>query len=141
MSVNKVILLARLGKPVESRSLDNGNTVATFTVATSETWKDKKTGERAEDTQWHNIVTWGKTAEIAVKYLNKGDQVYLEGKLTHRSYEKDGTTKYITEVVVNNITLLGGNSNGTTSGNTQTNPEPAGVDSNGKSDNSDDLPF
>lgn len=131
-SVNKTILLGRVGKDPESRTLENGSTVANFSMATSETYKDKNTGEKKEVTEWHNIVAWGKVGEIAAKYLKKGSQVYVEGKLRTRSYEKDSITRYVTEVRIDELTLLGN------PGQAQTNPEPAGVGSNGKSD---DLPF
>lgn len=106
-SVNKVTLIGRLGKEVESRSLDNGNTVANFSLATSESYKDKNSGERKETTEWHNVVLWKGLAEIAQKYLSKGDLVYIEGKLQTRSWEKDGVTRYTTEVVGNNLVMLG----------------------------------
>jgi len=115
-SVNKVILVGRLGKDPEVRNLDNGNMVANFTVATSESFKDKS-GEKKEVTEWHNVVLWRGLAEIAQKYLHKGDQVYLEGKNQTRSWEKDGVTRYVTEVVVNNLTMLGGKSNEAPSSN------------------------
>lgn len=135
-SVNKVILLGRLGKDPESKSLENGTVVTTFSVATSESWKDKTTGEKKETTTWHNVVAWRSVGEIAAKYLKKGSQVYLEGKLTSRSYEdKTGVTKYVTEINVSDLTLLG--NPGQAQGNK---PEPAGVISNG-TDSSDDLPF
>lgn len=127
MSVNKVILLGRTGKDPEVRNLDNGNAVANFTLATSESYKDKATGEKKETTTWHNVVLWGKTAEIAQKYLRKGDQVYIEGKIQTRTWEKEGTTRYITEVVGNNLTLLG-------LGNKSDNGSSS-------SDNTNDLPF
>lgn|SRR5690606_2264980 len=107
MSLNKVQLIGRVGKDPESRNLDNGKTVTNFSLATSEKYKNKS-GETVEDTQWHNIVLWGKPAEVAAKYVSKGDQIYIEGKLQTRSWEKDGVTKYITEVVGNNLVLLGG---------------------------------
>lgn len=106
MSVNKVILLGRTGKDVELKNLSNGNKVANFSMATSETYKDK-TGEKKESTEWHNIVLWGNTAEIAHKYLKKGDRVYIEGSLKTRSWEKDGITRYTTEVWGSSIVLLG----------------------------------
>ena len=106
--VNKVILLGNLGKDPEVRHLENGRAVANFSIATSETYKNKQ-GEKVTNTEWHNVVLWTPLAEIAEKYLNKGNQVYIEGKLTSRSYEdKDGVTKYITEVVGRDLTLLGG---------------------------------
>lgn len=112
--VNKVILVGRLGKEPEVRNLDNGATVANFTIATSESYKDKTTGEKKEVTEWHNIVLWRGLAEIAQKYLHKGDLVYIEGKLRTRSWEKEGVTRYTTEVVADNMTMLGsrGNSGG-----------------------------
>jgi single-strand DNA-binding protein len=105
--VNKVILVGRLGKDPEVRNLENGATVANFTMATSETYKDKTTGERKEVTEWHNIVVWRGLADIASKYLHKGDMVYIEGKLRTRSWEKEGVTRYTTEIVGDNMTMLG----------------------------------
>lgn len=106
--VNKVILLGNLGRDPEVRHLENGRAVANFSIATSEIYKNKQ-GEKVTTTEWHNVVLWTPLAEIAEKYLKKGNQVYIEGKLTSRSYEdKEGVTKYITEVVGREMTLLGG---------------------------------
>lgn len=124
--VNKVIILGRVGKNPEVRNLDNGGVVANFSVATSERYKDKTTGEKKETTEWHNIVLWKNLAEIASKYLNKGDQVYIEGKLRTRSWEKDGVTRYTTEIVGDTMTLLGG-------GNKETSASSEGT--------TDDLPW
>lgn len=108
MSVNKVILLGNLGKDPEVRHLENGKAVANFSIATSESYKDK-TGERVTNTEWHNVVLWSPLAEIAEKYLKKGSQVFIEGKITTRSYDdKEGVTKYITEVVGRQLTMIGG---------------------------------
>lgn len=108
MSVNKVILIGNLGKDPEVRRLENGATVANFPVATSETYKDRNTGERKTQTEWHNIVLWKGLAEIAEKYLNKGDQVYIDGKIRTRSWEdKDGSKRYTTEILGTNLTMLG----------------------------------
>lgn len=104
--VNKVILIGRLGKDPEVRNLDNGAVVANFSIATSESYKDRTTGEKKEITEWHNIVLWRGLAEISQKYLRKGDMVYIEGKLRTRSWEKEGVTKYITEIVADNMTML-----------------------------------
>jgi single-strand DNA-binding protein len=104
--VNKVILVGNLGKDPEVRTLDSGVSVANFTMATSETYRDKTTGEKKIITEWHNIVLWRGLAEIAQKYLHKGDQVYIEGKLRTRSWEKEGVTRYITEIVADNMTML-----------------------------------
>ncbi|MAC95349.1 MAG: single-stranded DNA-binding protein [Flavobacteriales bacterium] len=109
--VNKVILVGNLGKDPEVRHLESGAVVANFPIATTETYKDKS-GNRQEQTEWHNIVLWRGLAEIAEKYLRKGNQVYIEGKLRSRSWEdKDGNTRYITEVVGDNMTMLGSKSN------------------------------
>lgn len=103
--VNKAILVGRLGKDPEIRTLDSGKQVATFSLATSETYKDKS-GNKKEETEWHNIVLWDGLAGIAEKYLHKGDLLYVEGKLKTRSWEKEGITRYTTEVVGNEITML-----------------------------------
>lgn len=105
--VNKAIIVGRLGKDPEVRSLDNGAKVASFSVATSEVFKDKNTGEKKENTEWHNIVLWRGLAEIADKYLNKGDLIHIEGKLKTRQWENDGVKQYTTEIVGNNLTMLG----------------------------------
>src|SRR5580765_1599073 len=111
--VNKVILLGRLGKDPEARTLESGAMVVNFTLATSEVYKDRVTGERKEITDWHNVVLWRGLAETASKYLHKGDQVYIEGKLKTRSWEKDGVTRYATEVVGDALNLISsGKSNG-----------------------------
>lgn len=138
--VNKVILVGRLGKDPEVRNLENGATVANFTMATSETYKDKTTGDRKEITEWHNVVLWRGLADIAAKYLHKGDQVYIEGKLRTRSWEKDGVTRYTTEIVGDNMTLLGskpgGASSQTASATSYATPSmPAAPET------TDDLPF
>lgn len=144
--VNKVILVGRLGKDPEVRNLENGATVANFTMATSETYKDKTTGDRKEITEWHNIVLWRGLADIAAKYLHKGDQVYIEGKLRTRSWEKEGVTRYITEIVGDNMTLLGskpggGNSSQSPAGGSNYQQSPAPVPSSAPTDTTDDLPF
>jgi len=106
-SVNKVILIGNLGKDPEVRRLENGAIVANFPLATSETYVDRTTGERRESTDWHNIVLWRGLAEIAEKYARKGTKVYIEGKLKNRSWtDKDGNTRYTTEVLADEMTLL-----------------------------------
>lgn len=108
MSVNKVILVGRLGKDPELRYTPNGQAVCNFPLATSESWRDKNTGERQERTEWHRIVVWGKGAEICNQYLGKGKQVYIEGKLQTRSWEaNDGGKRYSTEILATNFTFLG----------------------------------
>ena len=107
-SVNKVILIGNLGKDPDVRHLENGATVANFPIATSENYKDRKTGEKVSQTEWHNIVVWRGLADITERYLKKGDKVYIEGKLRTRSWQdQDGNTKYTTEVVADNLTMLG----------------------------------
>jgi single-strand DNA-binding protein len=104
--VNKVILIGNLGADPEVRHLQNGASVANFRIATSETYKDKTTGEKREQTEWHNIVAWRGLAEITEKYLRKGSKVYVEGKLRTRKWEKDGIDRYTTEIQADEMTLL-----------------------------------
>ena len=114
-SVNKVILIGNLGKDPDVRHLENGATVANFPIATSENYKDRKTGEKISQTEWHNIVVWRGLADITERYLKKGDKVYIEGKLRTRSWQdQDGNTKYTTEVVADNLTMLGKSSDNST---------------------------
>jgi len=104
---NKVQLIGNLGSNPEITNLENGKKVAKFSIATNENYKNAK-GEKITDTQWHNVVAWNKTAEIVEKYLEKGNEVAIEGKLTSRSYEtKEGEKRYITEVVCNELLMLG----------------------------------
>ena len=110
--VNKVILVGNLGKDPEVRHLEGGVSVAHFTLATNEYYKDKQ-GTRVERTEWHNISAWRGLAELAEKYLKKGTQVYVEGKLRTRQYQdKDQQTRYITEIIADEISLLGGRPSG-----------------------------
>lgn len=114
--VNKMILLGNLGKDPEVRYQPSGGAVANLTVATSEQWRDKATGENKEITEWHRVVIFGKLAEVAGEYLRKGSQVYIEGQLRTRKWQaQDGTEKYTTEVVVNvggTLQMLGGKQEG-----------------------------
>lgn len=105
MSVNKVILIGNVGRDPEIRHLDSGVAVASFSLATSETYTAKN-GERVTSTEWHNIVLWRGLAEVVEKYVKKGSKLYLEGKITSRQYEKDGQTKYFTEIVANYMEML-----------------------------------
>ncbi|RLB69170.1 MAG: single-stranded DNA-binding protein [Deltaproteobacteria bacterium] len=107
MSVNKVILVGNLGKDPELRYTPSGTAVATFSLATSETFKDRE-GNKQTKTEWHNIVVWRQLAEICGKYLHKGKQIYIEGKIQNRSYDdRDGNKRYISEVVMNEMQMLG----------------------------------
>ena len=146
--VNKVILVGRLGKDPEIRHLESGVAVASFSVATSETYKDRNSGEKKEITEWHNVVLWRGLAEVAEKYLKKGDMVYIEGKLRTRSWEKDGVTRYTTEVVGDNMTMLSpkgstSQDSGHYSGQEQQNPYQETTSPSGGAANpgTDDLPF
>lgn len=104
---NKVQLIGNLGGNPEIKTLDGGKKLAKFSIATNETYRNAK-GEKITETQWHNLVAWGKVAEIAEKFLTKGSEVAIEGKLMNRSYtDKDGNKKYVTEVQVNEVLLLG----------------------------------
>jgi single-strand DNA-binding protein len=109
--VNKVILIGNVGGDPETRYLPNGNAVTNITLATSDNWKDKQTGQPQERTEWHRVAFFGKVAEIAGEYLRKGSQVYIEGRLQTREWEKDGVKRYTTEIVVDmggSMQLLGG---------------------------------
>jgi len=108
---NSVRLIGNLGEDPKVRKLDSGKTVANFSIATNEIYRDNN-GEKQSETTWHRLVAWGKQAEIAEKYLKKGSEIALEGKLTNRSYDgKDGEKHYVTEVLVNSILMLDKNKN------------------------------
>ena len=112
--VNKVILVGTCGQDPETRYLPSGNAVTNLSLATSEQWTDKQTGQKVEKTEWHRVSLFGKVAEIAGEYLKKGSQVYIEGKLQTREWEKDGIKRYTTEIVVDmqgTMQLLGGRNN------------------------------
>ena len=131
--VNKVILVGNLGKDPEVKYLDNGVAVANFSLATTENYKNKE-GEKVSQTEWHNIVLWRGLAEVAEKYLKKGASVYVEGKIKTRKWEdKEGNTRYNTEILADNMTMLGGKKDSQTP---PTNPPQATA-----SDKADDLPF
>ncbi len=104
---NRVLLIGRWGAQPETKTLANGSTLTRFNLATSESYKNDK-GERITDTQWHNITTWGKVAELAAQLLDKGKEVVVEGKLVSRAYtDKDGVKRYVTEIVANDLLLVG----------------------------------
>jgi len=134
--VNKAILLGNLGKDPELRKLDDGRAVVNFSIATSETYKNKA-GEKVTNTEWHNVVLWSPLAEIAENYLKKGSQVYIEGKISNRSYEdKDGVKKYVSEVVGRDLRLLG---RAPESNDSPSTPSPS--QETKESVQEDDLPF
>ena len=138
--VNKVIILGNLGQDPEVRYLQNGNAVCSISVATSETWKDKESGEQREKTEWHKCVAFRRLAEIMGEYLSKGSKVYLEGRLQTRKWQdQQGNDRYTTEIIVDSMQMLDsrqGGSGGQRQGGEQSSyrdPEPGGFD--------DDIPF
>ena len=111
--VNKVILIGNLGADPETRAMPSGTTVANLRVATSESWRDKQTGEQQERTEWHRVALFGRLAEVAGEYLRKGSQVYIEGSLRTRKWQdKEGKDRYSTEIVGNDLQMLGGRGGG-----------------------------
>lgn len=138
--VNKVILVGNLGKDPEIRVTESGRKVANFSLATTESYKDKN-GERVDSTEWHNIAFWGPIADVIEKYLKKGSQIYLEGKLRTRSYEdKDKVKKYITEIIGQTMTMLGRPGDGNSSGSKGA-AVPETVNQSLTAEDDDDLPF
>lgn len=137
--VNKVILIGNLGKDPEVFSFDTGVKKVTFSLATTEIYRNKE-GQDVEQTEWHNIVVWRSLADIAEKFLRKGSQVYIEGRIRYRTYEKDGQKKYITDIEADNINMLGARHNNENSSgyehNNASTPASAPV-----TPETDDLPF
>ncbi|MGB0211530.1 single-stranded DNA-binding protein [Algiphilus sp.] len=124
--INKVILVGNLGQDPEVRYTANGTAVANLRIATSETWRDKQSGEQRENTEWHTVVLFGKTAEIASQYLKKGRQVYIEGRLQTRKWQdKSGNDRFSTEVVANDMQMLGGGGPGGGGGSASYDDGPA----------------
>ncbi len=144
--VNKVILIGNLGQDPEVRYMPNGGAVANVTIATTETWKDKNTGEPQERTEWHRVVFYRRLAEIAGEYLKKGSKVYVEGRLQTRKWQdRDGNDRYTTEIIANEMQMLdsrggGGNFGGGSGGGQKQAPaaEPAPA---GAGEFDDDIPF
>jgi len=104
--VNKAIIIGNVGSDPDIRTMPNGNQVVNLSIATSDEWKDKNTGDKKEKTEWHRCVFFNKIADIAAQYVNKGSKLYIEGRLQTRSYEQDGVKKYSTEIVVNDMQML-----------------------------------
>lgn len=149
--VNKVILVGNLGRDPEVRYTKSGQAVASFSLATSESWKGKD-GNKEEKTEWHRIVAWGKLGEICGEYLNKGKQVYIEGRLQTREWDdKDGNKRSTTEIVANNMTMLGQAGGGGNQGYSDNGPSSSSSPASGSSSSSgssggddfedDDIPF
>lgn len=139
-SVNKVILVGNLGKNPEMRYMPNGDAVCNFSIATTDTWKDKA-GVKQERTEWHNIVMYRKLAEIAGEYLKQGAPVYVEGRLQTRKWQtKEGQDRYTTEIIADQMQMLGGKKDGE-SVNTQRQDAPSNEQKKGFDDFEDDIPF
>jgi single-strand DNA-binding protein len=154
--INKVILIGHLGQDPETRAMPSGSAVANLRIATTESWKDKQSGEMKESTEWHNVALFGRTAEVAAQYLRKGSQVYIEGRLRTRKWQdKQGVDRYTTEVVANDMQMLG-SKGGSGSGPAETRDQretgggegfaPEGrsaapAAAGGKDDFDDDIPF
>jgi len=140
--VNKVILVGNLGKDPEVRYMPNGKAAASVTVATTESWKDKQTGEKQERTEWHNVQFYDKLAEIVGEYLKKGSQIYVEGSLRTRKWQdKEGKDRYTTEVIASDMQMLGGGkSSGEKPERSQSKPN-ANSAPQGGDDFDDDIPF
>jgi single-strand DNA-binding protein len=148
--VNKVILVGNLGKDPETRYMPSGSAVTNLTLATSESWKDKQTGDQQERTEWHKIAMFGRLAEIAAEYLRKGSQVYIEGKLRTRKWQdKEGKDRYTTEIVADEMQMLGSKGGGAgasappAASSSQQRPAAVNdsVDSGPPGDFDDDIPF
>tara|TARA_X000001036_G_scaffold163809_1_gene155496 strand:- start:22750 stop:23196 length:447 start_codon:yes stop_codon:yes gene_type:complete len=144
--VNKVILVGTLGQDPDTRYTPSNAAVANLSIATNESWKDKQTGEQKEKTEWHRVVMFNRLAEIATEYLRKGSQVYIEGKIQTRKWEdKDGNDRYTTEIVANEMQMLGGRSTGNTgssSMNSNSSEEISSPKNTQENDDfDDDIPF
>ena len=150
--VNKVILIGNLGKDPETRYMPSGSAVTNMRIATNEQWKDKQTGEQQERTEWHSIAMFGRLAEIAAEYLRKGSQVYIEGKLRTRKWQdKEGKDRWTTEIVADEMNMLGGKGGGGAAGATTGAAAGAGSSGGGRAavndsggppgDFDDDIPF
>ena len=150
--INKVILVGNLGQDPQTRAMPSGKTVVNLRIATTDQWRDKQTGENKENTEWHTVVMFDRLAEVAAEYLRKGSQVYIEGKLRTRKWQdKEGNDRYSTEVVANDMQMLGGRGGGGGGGGgggydrepaSRPSQAPAGSGSGGgRDDFDDDIPF
>jgi single-strand DNA-binding protein len=143
--INKAILVGRLGGDPEVRHLEGGSIVARLNVATTESYKNRN-GERVDETEWHTVNFWGRTAEVAEKYLKKGDMIYVEGRIRTRKWEdKEGNARYTTEIVGQNMTMLGSKGDRPEGGNQAAPPTQSPAQESAPADNTppadDDLPF
>ena len=151
--INKVILVGNLGQDPQSRAMPSGKAVVNLRIATTDQWRDKQTGENKENTEWHTVVMFDRLAEVAAEYLRKGSQVYIEGKLRTRKWQdKEGTDRYSTEIVANEMQMLGGRGGGGGGGyEREASPRAAsgpaggsagaGAGASGGRDDYDDIPF
>jgi single-strand DNA-binding protein len=149
--INKVILIGNLGADPETRAMPSGTTVANLRIATSESWKDRQSGEQQERTEWHRVALFGRLAEVAAEYLRKGSQVYIEGSLRTRKWQdKQGNERYSTEIVANDMQMLGGRGGGAGGGmgggesgreRADFQEAPASSPSTEREDFDDDIPF
>jgi len=141
--LNKVTLIGSCGKDPESRFFPSGDRQVTLSLATSERWKDKQSGERKEKTSWHNLAFNGKLADIVDQYVKKGSKIYVEGKIDYQEWEKDGVKKYMTRIVVDNMVMLDSKSEGQAQGSApaQQQAKPAPANGAPYNDFDDSIPF
>ena len=140
--INKVILVGNLGADPETRYMPGGSAVTNLSVATSETWKDKQSGEQKERTEWHKVAMFNRLAEIAAEYLRKGSQVYIEGKLRTRKWQdRDGNDRWTTEIIADEMQMLGGRGGGGSAPMSSGGPGPSGPPPQPADDFEDDIPF
>ncbi len=146
--INKVILVGNLGNDPETRYMPSGSAVTNLSVATSESWKDKQTGEQKDRTEWHKVAMFNRLAEIAAEYLRKGSQVYIEGKLRTRKWQdRDGNDRWTTEIIADEMQMLGGRGGGSAPmgsgqmGSGQRSAQPSPAPQTGPDDFDDDIPF
>ena len=140
--INKVIIVGNLGADPDSRAMPSGNAVTNISVATSESWNDRDTGEKQEKTEWHRVVFFNRLAEIAAQYLKKGSQVYVEGKLQTRKWEdKEGNERWTTEVVANQMQMLGDRMSNDMSNDNASSSQSSSYNDNPDIEFDDDIPF
>ena len=140
--INKVIIVGNLGADPDSRAMPSGNAVTNISVATSESWNDRETGEKQEKTEWHRVVFFNRLAEIAAQYLKKGSQVYVEGKLQTRKWEdKEGNERWTTEVVANQMQMLGDRMSGDMSNDNSSSSQSTSDNDFSTDEFDDDIPF
>ncbi len=140
--VNKVIVVGNLGQDPETRYMPSGSAVTNLRIATNESWKDKQTGEQKDRTEWHSVAMFGRLAEISAEYLRKGSQVYIEGKLRTRKWQdKDGNDRYTTEIIADEMQMLGSRSGGGAPAMSDSPPANAPPPQPSGNDFDDDIPF